>query len=71
MSRPVYDLEHQIQTTFLADRERQDHAIEVLDGNGVITLRENVPTHAARDRVETIVREMEGVTSVINELDVL
>jgi osmotically-inducible protein OsmY len=55
----------------MEDRETQDYAVEVLDSNGVVTLRGSVPTHTVRDRVETIVREMEGVTSVINELDVL
>lgn len=70
MNKPVYDLQHQIQAAFREDRDLQDYGIEVLDSNGIITLRGVVPTRVARDRAEAIVREMEGVTSVINELDV-
>ena len=53
------------------DRDMREYGIEVLDSNGSITLRGAVPTHAARDRAEELVRNVEGVTSVINEIDVV
>ena len=71
MNKPVYDLQHQIQAAFLEDRDMREYGIEVLDSNGVITLRGTVPTREARDRAEALVRNMDGVTSVINELDVV
>jgi osmotically-inducible protein OsmY len=43
----------------------------VLDSNGIITLRGTVPTREAREQAEAIVRGVAGVTTVINELDVI
>ncbi len=71
MNKPVYDLPDQIQTAFSKDEEMQDSDIEVLDNNGIITLRGTVPTRAARDKAEALVRNMDGVVDVINELDVV
>jgi osmotically-inducible protein OsmY len=67
----IHDLQHQVQASLLDDDEFRDYGIEVLDSNGIITLRGTVPTREARDRVEAIVRNVHGVTSVINELDVV
>jgi osmotically-inducible protein OsmY len=53
------------------DEDMRDYGIEVLDSNGVVTLRGTVPSVDARERAEAFVRDMEGVTSVINELDVV
>ncbi|HEX2995963.1 MAG TPA: BON domain-containing protein [Anaerolineales bacterium] len=71
MNKPVYDVQHQVQTAFMNDPDVQDYDIEVLDSNGIITLRGNVPTHAVRDRAEDIARAVDGVMNVINELDVV
>lgn len=71
MNKPIYDLQHQVQAAFMNDPDVQDYDIEVLDNNGILTLRGTVPTRAARDRAEAIVRDMDGVMNVINELDVL
>lgn len=71
MNEPLYNLQYQIQAAFLDDPDMQDYGIEVLDSNGIVTLRGTVPTYAARDRAEELVRTMEGVMSVINEIDVL
>jgi osmotically-inducible protein OsmY len=71
MNKPMYDLQHQVQAAFMDDPDVQDYDIEVLDNNGIITLRGSVPTRAARDRAEAIVRDMDGVVNVINELDVV
>ena len=71
MNKPVYDLQHQVQQALGEINEMRDAQIDVLDSNGVITLRGIVPTIAARERAEDIVRGMDGVITVVNELDVV
>lgn len=67
----IGDLQHQVQDTLMEDAHMRDYGIEVLDSNGVITLRGTVPTVEARERAEALARGVAGVTSVINELDVV
>ena len=71
MNQTISQLRTQIQAAFLEDDLLRDHGVEILDNNGVVTLRGAVPTIAARERAEEIARQMDGVTSVINELDVV
>lgn len=71
MNEPTYNLQHQIQLALMNDDDMQDYGIEVLDSNGIITLRGTVPSREAREKAEALVRDMDGVTSVINELDVV
>ena len=71
MNKPVYDLQHQVQEALAEINEIRDAQIDVLDSNGVITLRGIVPTVAAREKAEEIVRGMDGVVTVVNELDVV
>ena len=71
MNKPIYDLQHQIQDALAEINKLRDAQIDVLDTNGIITLRGMVPTVQARERAEEIVRGMDGVVSVINELDVI
>ena len=70
MNKPIYDLQHQVQEALAEINELRGAQIDVLDSNGIVTLRGTVPTVDARERAEAIVRGMDGVTSVINELDV-
>ena len=67
----MHDLHHQVQTALMDDPDLREYGIEVMDSNGVITLTGTVPTTEARDRAEAVVRNLAGVTSVINELDVV
>jgi hyperosmotically inducible protein len=71
MNQTISDLRTQVQTAFLQDDLLQDFGIEILDSNGVITLRGAVPTREVRERAETLARTVDGVTSVINEIDVV
>ena len=71
MNKPIYDLQHQVQEALAEINELPGARIDALDNNGVVTLTGIVPTVKARDRAESIVRGMDGVTSVINELDVV
>ena len=65
------DLQTTIQRTLMNDSRTKDYGVEVLDNNGVIILRGAVPSHAARDTIEAIVREVNGVITVNNEIDVV
>jgi osmotically-inducible protein OsmY len=71
MNKPIYDLQHQVQEALAEINDLRDAQIDVLDSNGIVTLRGVVPTVAARERAEALVRGMDGVTTVINELDVV
>jgi osmotically-inducible protein OsmY len=71
MNKPIYDLQHQIQEALAEINEMRGARIDVLDSNGIVTLTGIVPTVDARERAEAIVRGMDGVTSVINELNVV
>jgi len=64
-------LQLQVESALLKDPLTEDANIEVLDSNGVVTLRGIVHSHEARDRAEAVVRTLDGVTSVINEVDVI
>ncbi|HJQ13270.1 MAG TPA: BON domain-containing protein [Anaerolineales bacterium] len=71
MNQPMYDFQHQIQEALSEINEMRGARIDVVDSNGVVTLTGVVPTVDARERAEAIVRGMSGVTSVINELNVV
>lgn len=71
MNQPIYDLQHQIQEALAEINEMRGARIDVLDSNGIITLTGIVPSVEARERAEAVVRGMDGVTSVINELNVV
>jgi osmotically-inducible protein OsmY len=71
MNKPIYDLQHEVQQALGEINELRGARIDVLDSNGIITLTGIVPTVDARERAEAIVRGLSGVTSVINELDVV
>jgi osmotically-inducible protein OsmY len=53
------------------DSRTKDYGVEVLDNNGVITLRGMAPSRGAGTAVETVAREVDGVASVIDETDAI
>jgi osmotically-inducible protein OsmY len=67
----VYGLQHQVQSALMEERILENEGIDVLDSNGVITLRGTVASREARDTAEAIARSVTGVSNVINELDVV
>ena len=71
MNKPIYDLQHQVQQALAEINDLRGARIDVLDNNGIVTLTGIVPSVDTRDRAEAIVRGMDGVTSVINELDMV
>jgi osmotically-inducible protein OsmY len=71
MNQPIYDLQHQVQDALAEINDLRGTRIDILNSNGIITLTGIVPDVETRERVESIVRGMDGVTSVINELNVV
>ena len=59
-----------VQTALMQDAETQDYGIEVIDSNGIITLKGVVPSLEASERAEIIARDTDGVRAVFNELAV-
>jgi osmotically-inducible protein OsmY len=59
-----------VTTGLAADRNLTALHIKVAAHAGVVTLRGPAPSAAARARAEEIARNVQGVTSVINQLDV-
>ena len=57
-----------VKSKFVADDQLKAHEINVDTKNGVVTLRGSVADPNAKDRATTVAREVEGVTSVNNEL---
>ena len=64
------DIQLDVQTALMQDPETQDYGIEVLDNNGIITLKGVVPSLEASERAEIIARDTDGVRAVFNELAV-
>jgi osmotically-inducible protein OsmY len=71
MNQTISDLRNQVQAAFLEDELLRDFGIEILDSNGVITLRGAISNRDARDRAEAVARHVPGVINVINEIDVV
>jgi len=71
MNKPIYTLKQEVQDALAEINEMRGARIDVLDNNGIVTLTGVVPTVNARERAEAIVRGMDGVISVISELNVV
>jgi osmotically-inducible protein OsmY len=71
MNQTMSDLQTRVQRALIDDPRTQEYGVEVVDNNGVIILRGTIPSREARDTVEAIVREVNGVISVNNEMDVV
>jgi osmotically-inducible protein OsmY len=59
-----------VQTALMQDAHTQDYGIEVIENNGIITLKGVVPSLEASERAEIIARDTDGVRAVFNELAV-
>ncbi|HLF74212.1 MAG TPA: BON domain-containing protein [Anaerolineales bacterium] len=65
------DLQIKVRSAILNDpRTKEYGGIEVLDNNGVIILRGIVRSTELRVAAKMIARDVEGVTGVINGIDV-
>jgi len=61
--------QQEVQTALMQDQLVGEYGIEVLDSNGVITLKGVVPSREVSERAEAIARDTAGVQGVINELE--
>jgi len=57
-----------VKSKFVADDQLKAHEINVDTKDGVVTLRGSVADANAKERATTVAREVEGVTTVNNEL---
>jgi osmotically-inducible protein OsmY len=64
------DLKRRAQKAILNDTRTREYGIEVLDDNGIVTLKGLVPSHHVKTAAESIVNKVFGIASVINELHV-
>lgn len=64
------DIQLNVQTALMQDAQTQDYGIEVIDNNGIITLKGVVPSLEASERAELITKDIDGVRAVFNELAV-
>lgn len=62
------NLRERVQKALADDPRTRDSAIEVLNENGVIRLSGIVPRRNISDAAESIVKEIDGVVSVVNEV---
>jgi osmotically-inducible protein OsmY len=51
MNQTISDLRNKVQAAFLGDKLLQDFGIEVLDNNGIVTLRGDVPRRSEKERM--------------------
>jgi osmotically-inducible protein OsmY len=71
MNATKTDLQTRVEAALLNDSRTKDYGVEVLDNNGIIILRGAIPSREASTAVEMVAKEVEGVVSVINEMDVI
>lgn len=57
-----------VKSKFVADDQLKAHEINVDTKDGVVTLRGSVQDPASKDHATQVAREVEGVTSVDNQL---
>jgi hyperosmotically inducible periplasmic protein len=64
-------LADRIKSQLAADNQVKDAPIDVTAKNGVVTLQGTVPTRAAKARALTVARGIDGVTQVVERIQVL
>jgi osmotically-inducible protein OsmY len=71
MNQTMDDLHAKVQRALVDDSRTRDYGVEELNKFAVIIMRGRVPSRAARDTIEAVVREVNGVRSVNDEMDVM
>lgn len=64
------DLQLKAQKAILDDPRTREQGIEILDDNGVLMLEGHVTSREVKETAESILREVLGVISVINRLEI-
>ena len=63
-------LQQKAQTALLKDTHTKESAIEVVNNHGIITLSGNVTALETREAAEAVVKTVNSVTTVVNEIQV-
>jgi osmotically-inducible protein OsmY len=61
-------LQEQLEANLANDEHLRDYAIEVINENGMVTLKGELPSQELADTAEAIARRTENVITVINEI---
>ncbi len=64
------ELTRSVTKALVEDSRTKHSAIEVIDQNGILTLKGHVKNDKIRAAAETIAMQQSGVVSVINELKI-
>ena len=70
MDRVATDLNVKIQDAILTNTQTREHEIEAFNENGIVTLKGSVPTREVSRVAEVAIKEVDGVVSVINMLNI-
>lgn len=70
MTDKEQNLKRAAQKALLENPHTKEHGIEVLIRNNIITIKGVVPSAYIKDTAEVILRDLEDVEGVINELRV-
>jgi len=70
MNQLLSDLHLKAQKALMEDRRTREYGIDILEQNGVITLKGSVPSPEIREAAEDVATAVFGVKGVINELEV-
>jgi osmotically-inducible protein OsmY len=70
MTGKEQNLKRAAQKALLENPHTKEHGIEVLTRNNIITIKGVVPSAYIKDTAEVILRDLEDVEGVINELRV-
>lgn len=66
----IEELTRSVTKALVQDKRTKDAAIEVINQNGILTLKGHVKNDKIREAAENIAMQQPGVVSVINELKI-
>jgi osmotically-inducible protein OsmY len=64
------NLQQKVQKALMDDPRTKEAAIEVLNENGIVTLAGIVSSSQTSEAAESIVKDIDGVVSVVSEIQV-
>jgi osmotically-inducible protein OsmY len=67
-SKTITQLKEEVEAKLRRDSRTRDFPIEVFDHNGVLIVQGEVPSETISRLVEDLIREVDGVVSLSNEL---
>ncbi len=71
ITKVTTQLKEKVEAKIRRDSRLRDFPIEVLDNNGILILQGEVPSEAISTLAENLVRNVDGVVSVSNELYII